>query len=247
MKSYTIFIEKLLPVKVDIRLQYFEVPVDVPDVAIDSLGRALEHLSSDCIKLNLFALDLTLKKIDMEEPVSMLNSFESVDGPFEYRYERIKAFEGDLILYAGSLTQRQLSAGQQQQVAKIVESSRALVYAAKTLKDVRHDFVTLQTTHGQLARSLETLHTDYLLLFYRNLIPLMFAKHEQDYLSEQVSTLSELNNKHHDEANLLVSHEYGLAAKAVTPISTLFNLNHELHHYARYMLSAIRSTPMLNT
>lgn len=243
LKTYTTFIQKLLPVKTDSRIRYFEIPVTVPDVAIKSLERALNHLSFDVLKLNFKVLGLDINNIERYHSIPEIDSFELSEGSFEEQYEQSKEFEGNLIRYAGELNQATLNLEQEHQVRAILESARAIVYASKTLKDVRHDITYLIGETSQLGKSLETSHREFLLTFYELLIPLLFIDHDEKYLTEQIATLSELNGKHHEEVNLLITQQHNQIGGTSTQLSTWFNLNHELHHYIRYMMMAIRMKP----
>lgn len=236
LKYYTHWIQRLLPTRKDQRAEYFAVPVEVPDAAIDSLKSALLQLKSDALRLNLHVLDLSVSEVDRTQRLRE----SSLVGSFEEQYESLKAFEGDLIRYAGQLRLTKLTTEQGNEVANIVETARALVYASKTLKDVRHDFVQLRSAIDvSLGEELQRSHQDFMRSFFDELIPLLFSEHEAQYLTEKAEALSELNGRHQQEANNIVSQHMVKDGNAIMQISTWFNLNHELHHYVRYMLTAV--------
>ena len=236
LKFYARWIQRLLPTERDVRAQFFAVPVEVADAAIDSLESALTQLKSDAIRLNLMILDLPVKGLDAQHQLKP----NSLVGTFEERYESLKAFEGDLIRYARKLQQAKLSSDQGERAAAISETARALVYACKTLKDVRHDIAQLNTLADTLmGDALGSVHRRYMTEFFSDLIPLLFSVHDSQYVKEKLDKLAELNGRHQQVADDIVSQQLQDDGRDTMPLSTLFNLNHELHHYARYMLNSI--------
>lgn len=236
LSFYARWIQRLLPTEKDLRAQFFAVPVEVPDVAIESLDAALNQLKSDAIRLNLMTLDLSAKELDTQGQLKP----NSLVGTFEERYESLKAFEGDLIRYARKLQLAKLDSEQGEKVAAIAETARALVYASKTLKDVRHDIAHLDSVADtRLGQSLSTAHQQHMTAFFGDLIPLLFAEHDPLYVKEKLDKLAELNGRHQQMTDDIVTQELQHDGHDLMPLSTWFNLNHELHHYARYMLNSV--------
>ena len=250
LKFYTRWIQYLLAADDDVYLKYFDVPIEVPDAAIDSLSAALEHLSSDAIQLNLFELDCSLNFAEgsLRSPAEgSLNLAEgslkfpsSPTGSFELQYENLKSFEGDFVRYAQKLQLTQLTEAQASVVSQMLEAARSLVYASKTLKDIRADIKLLNLAErDSLGAHLAACHQTFLYQFYSELTQLIFGALEADVKQEKLDRLSNLNASHHETANELVSIHMIKDEETSTKISTWFNLNHELHHYVRYMLASV--------
>ena len=263
LKFYTRWIQYLLAADDDVYLKYFDVPVEVPDAAIDSLSAALEHLSSDAIQLNLFEWDgslnfaegslnlaegslnlaegsLNLAKGSLNLAKGSLKFPSSPTGSFELQYENLKSFEGDLVRYAQKLQLTQLTETQASAVSQMLEAARSLVYASKTLKDIRADIKLLNLAErDSLGAHLAACHQTFLYQFYSELTQLIFGALEADVKQEKLDKLSNLNASHHETANELVSIHMIKDEETSTKISTWFNLNHELHHYVRYMLASV--------
>ena len=240
LKYYTRWIQRMLPVKAVARSEYFDVPVEVADAAVDSLAKARRHLGSDALNLSWQGIELNTDRVVSSAPLSEFGAFNTTDDSYEHNYERLKAFEGDLLRYAGKLGHTRLSTEQELRVANLVESARSLVYASKTLKDIRADFLQLHLAAGNaLAVELYESHVEFMGAFFTELIPLFFSAHRKDYLTEQIDVLSGLNNAHHQSANDLITKHLSGDGEIIGRLSTWFNLNHELHHYARYMLDAV--------
>lgn len=235
LKFYTRWIQWLLPTKDDVYAKYFEVPVEVPDAAIDSLAAALQHLSSDSIQLNLLELEYSLEQVGVS-----LKLPSTPKGSFEIQYENLKSFEGDFVRYAQKLQFSKLTEPQASEVNALLEAARSLVYASKTLKDVRGDLNLLHLAgEGSLGASLRASHQSFLDQFYKEITKLIFGNLAEAEKQERLVKLVSLNASHHEAANELVSVHMLQDEEISTKISTWFNLNHELHHYVRYMLQSL--------
>lgn len=239
LSYYTRLIERILPVNVDARADYFSVPIEVPDLAIDSLELALTHLTCDTLYLSAKGLQLGAAELDLAEFNPRLKKFAKCNGEFEYCYEQLKAFEGSLLHYASQLRTIKLTQEQGARISEIVETARSLVYACKTLKDVKGDIEQLKSfSDSSFSDDLSGLHDEFILMFFKRIVPLMFNGHSDDYIIEELEVISEQNAEHHQVANALVTRHMSESEEMVARVSTWFNLNHELHHYIRYMLAA---------
>ena len=156
------------------------------------------------------------------------------------QYENLKSFEGDLVRYAKKLQLTQLTESQANEVNEILDAARSLVYASKTLKDVRGDINLLHLAEeGSLGASLAEFHQPFLKQFYSEFAFVMFDDLAEESKLERWDKVAKLNAAHHDAANELVSIHMLRDDETSTKISTWFNLNHELHHYVRYMLQSL--------
>ena len=238
LKFYTRLVQRVLPVADDARGDYFNVPIEVPEAALDSLYMALRHLRSDALQLNISELDIGPVQIAMSKELPV-----PLRGAFEDQYEALKVFEGNFLRYAGKLQLMELSAQQSGVLANLTASARALVYASKTLKDIRADYALLHHADDELlGTALYECHNIYLIGLFKRLNLMFFDPHDSAYLAEQVERLSELNGAHYQHVNDLVILHLAENAGASKQVSTWFNLNHELHHYVRYMLSCLSET-----
>ncbi|MBT8115602.1 MAG: Na/Pi symporter, partial [Arenicella sp.] len=240
LKQYTNWIQRVLTEEPDATAKYFEVPVEVADAALDSLKSALAELNRQAIELHMQELDITPRQLKLDG-IELLSEDDG-DVSFEARYESLKEFESDLIHYSDRLRHTDINVEQAQQINQIVDSARSVVYASKTLQDIRKDFSELNSAAvNPLARELAQAHHDYLLSFYNYLVPVMLAPHERDYVFERCDVMHDINTTHHQHANNLVTRHLASTDTDLPRVSTWFNLNHELHHYSRYMIAALRA------
>ena len=68
---------------------------------------------------------------------------------------------------------------------------------------------------------------------------MFFTQHDSFYVNEQLAVLNELNGAHYQDVNTLVTQNMTQDGKGYLQASTWFNLNHEIHHFTRYMLSSL--------
>jgi phosphate:Na+ symporter len=239
LKYYSQLIERVLPANTDTRIDYFAVPIEVPDIAIDSLELALSHLISDTVGLSCDGLQLNSDDLDLAKLNPEFKRFSKCNGSFDHCYEQLKAFEGNLLHYASRLRTIELSRDQGLRISKTVEKARSLVYACKTLKDVTNDVQQLKNfTRGSFADDLSGLHDEFMVMFFNAIAPLLFGRHSSSYVSEETDAISVRSAEHHQVADSLVTRHMSESSDVVGKVSTWFNLNHELHHYVRYMLAA---------
>ncbi|NND83440.1 MAG: Na/Pi cotransporter family protein [Gammaproteobacteria bacterium] len=235
---YTRWIKRVLPQPVAAENRYFEVPVEVPAAALDSLTQARRHLCRRALNMHFAELEINPETVPGHALVSLDDAeSETYDQTFEAQYESLKNSEAKLLKYAAKLRLQGLDKGQEGAIRREIEATRSCVYASKTLKDIRADFAQLHhTLNSDFATGLIALHQTFLLQFFRALLPLLFAPHDRAYVREQTEALHELNGRHYDDSNDYIEGCLNGDSQEIPTLSTWFNLNHELHHYSRYMI-----------
>ncbi len=235
LKYYTHWVQKILPIPDNRRSHFFDVPVEVPDVALESLSSAVDCLAGDAIEMSLveFGLEPSIGHLDHDDSGALKKSNGE---DFEAQYESLKSLEAHIVAYANRLQTSELNEEQSAQLADLTSATRDLVYASKTMKDVRSDYQKLtQLSDPELSQS----HTRFLQSIFEAVSPLCVKQHEPSFVSERVESLTEENGRHFEEANGIVSQMLGSTHTPMAGLSTWFNLNHELHHCVRYFLSAV--------
>jgi phosphate:Na+ symporter len=232
---YTRLIQRLMPIEDDKRKDYFDVPVQVPEAALDSMSLALRHLRSDALQLNLKELN-----IDTQEIGLVTNLPIGLKGSFENQYQALKEFEADFVRYAAKLRLTELTEKQGAQVSTLLASARALIYASKTLKDIRSDYAQLGgAINKKLGDAVSESHHLFLVSLFKQINQMFFTQHNPSYVNEQLALLNQRNGAHYQDVNTLVTQNMAEEGNGYLQASTWFNLNHELHHYTRYMLNSL--------
>lgn len=249
LSHYSRAIERLVPAPQDTRNTLLQVPVQVPDAALRSFVASVIMLARDAIELNLARVSLSQSR-----SISSI-SMRKKGVPIQQQYADIKRYESQLVGFAHRLQSTELNQTQQRSVNQLLESTRAIVYACKTLKDVQHDFDNMIISTDS-AQSLAKLHQRFLAQFYRqyevavlsveDLSERSLTRAKEDDSGTKVSMLAslqtelaELNGQHHQACSDLIVNDSRVVSSVSATVSTWFNLNHEIHHHARYMISAL--------
>lgn len=239
LKSYTNLIERLISVSNNNRPDFFNVPVEVPELAINDLEKALQYLNLEAVKLHMNELGISLDRAPQDH--SMISK---TTRSFEVEYQYLKDFEDQYLHYANKLQLAEPELGQRKNVIEMLEAARATVYASKTLKDFRTDFENLRNaSENPLARQLLNAHQEFLGEFYQQYLSAAYSDGTPESILDRRKELMDLNDQHYQHGSDLIIRFLRQSNQAVGSVSssTWFNLNHELHHYVRYMLGALFS------
>ena len=90
-----------------------------------------------------------------------------------------------------------------------------------------------------MAKQLFKVHQEFLDQFYPSYIRLSRSSDSIAAVTEHKNNLNKLNGKHYQRSCDLITQSLHQDNQAVDFISTWFNLNHEIHHYVRYLLTAL--------
>lgn len=234
-----------------------KIPTRVPEAALPALKETIKQLWIKIIVANMSYFDLRLNSMNFNEkerdqlqllqPAGSNNNHEVGD---EENYESIKAQEGDIVQFTIMLQQQALTKTQTQCIIDCLETTRSIVYSCKTLKDIAHNLKRLQHTKDKMDEMRFKQLQQYQSDFYHTLIHLLLGTHDQGYLLETFQQLRSDNDNHHTEmdkqvyestpSQLPYSKEHGGNTVIGTHISSLLNVNHEIHHANKNILLGLR-------
>ena len=89
LKIYPRFIERCLPLQTPPQIEYFNVPIEIPEAAIKALKKSVEQLAKDALRLNLLALDLELSSSGLFKALELPGNVEE---SYASRYEALENF-----------------------------------------------------------------------------------------------------------------------------------------------------------
>ncbi len=216
------------------------IPVQVPEAAISALTKQIQTLLIDVLNLNMRNLHIHSETLHTDKfIIEQLRHSADTKQSFDTRYEAIKRQEGDIIQFVIRLQQQALSPQQALSLYKLLDTTRAMVYGCKTLKDISQNIADLR--HASEAELLKVYkdHERYHRHFYQELSKLFLSEHTGDYICEQSENLKKANDQHHNQLNKQV---FDLARAEIISgeeTSTLFNINREIHHSAKSLISAL--------
>jgi len=227
------------------------MPTDIPEAALSAMMSQVQLLWFRTLGNNLKHFKLTLSELASSE-ADQFKLFQSLEenqgnGSWQHHYEMIKDYEDELTLFAMKVQQQPLDEVQAQQLAQLLEMTRALVYACKTLKDIHQNLERLQVSEDKAANTLFSLQREFHRDFYSRLLSLMLGKHPADYLREELDALHSTNNQHprsmdtrvYTGADYQGEDEQVFLDDSDTQLSTQLNVSREIHHANKSLLKSL--------
>jgi phosphate:Na+ symporter len=213
--------------------------VEVPEVAVEAIGRESRRLLCMAMGLNRYVL-----KLHPPEHSAWIEDGEDerAEGRRTYgqRYERLKRLEGELIEFVVRLQQRELDPEISRRLGRYLDAVRSAVISAKSVKDIRENLVELRLAlRPPVEAWLERFQTQYQ-HFYGTLDRLA-PDLAQDLLIEELARLRRENRDFRDAMLAELYRNAGRRELSEIELSTLFNVNRELHSSAKALLRALSS------
>jgi phosphate:Na+ symporter len=215
-------------------------PTAVPDAALVATGRVLSDMRLSCAVLALHDFQLQPEQLQLDAPLrrELDQSFERRISA-EQRYATIKQQESDLLAFSFDLQEQKLDAQQVTLLGRQTRESRALVYSSKTLRDIRKNLVNLRHSSQPEVTALYKLHRNFIRICYHRYLPLA---RDEDFTASGIESLQQLlmdNESHYHEANTAVNAMAAQDAVSGIDLSTMLNVNREIHHALKNLFQAI--------
>ncbi len=122
------------------------VPVDIPDVALDALANEIRHLGKKIEEFALLAINIPPPKA-LEKGVSakkLLDRYEeNMELSYDKLYDHIRHLEGKIFRYISQLSQKNTEAAFQERINLLAQKTSYLATAAKAVKDMLYDIERL--------------------------------------------------------------------------------------------------------
>jgi len=147
---------------------------------------------------------------------------------FETRYEDIKRQEADILALALKIQLEPLTAEQASTLLRFRDTARALVYSAKTLKDIRKNLVEMRHTDQGYIADLFSAHQSMVQEQLTQYLKLSLTQSTRPGSEEWLEQMAIRNRDHYQATNEMV-HTIAANGKGIE-MSTLLNVNHEIHH-----------------
>jgi phosphate:Na+ symporter len=218
-----------------------DVPIDVPEAALNACQKHVEALLTFVISLNLRNLKLDYNHLSLTPEVrELLVHINQEPQSFEQRYEQLKQHEGDLFRYAMRLQQQPLNPPEADQLTRLLNGSRDAVYSAKAMKDIRLDLIELRHSLLPPLQQLSDEYQNSLKLFYQLLMELVMGQHEPNYIAEELEQLSQFNEQQHQRLHSEIQRYSGQGEIESEQLSTLLNINREVWYCGRSLIHSIK-------
>jgi len=223
-----------------------DVPTTVPEAALVATDSVLQDIRLNATALNLHAFHLSPEQLQL--PVEALKELQGCvqqrETP-EHRYLYIKELESEMLSFANRLQQQPLEPNDVALLESQVSQARGLVYASKTLNDIRENLLVLR--HSDLAQVTDWYksHRGFIRATYRDYLTLDSQAAMSTSGREKIKRMQQDNETHYRSADERVSGMTAHEAGAGTELSTMLNVNREIHHAVKNLLLSLEvSAPL---
>lgn len=243
LKTFANKLEQLFNVSDDdVRMYINNVPAKMIEEAMLAVEKESQRIILQAFELNLRNLKLEPAAMRMPEHlVDQLKSIFPAHLNFNERYEAIKRLEGEILEYAGEIQVNELSPDQAKHLHGLLSSVRHAVYAVKSLKDVRENFVSFRHSDNSVLADFYQNMINPEKHFYSSFYSLLAADHDQAFLKEELERLLEENETLHKQFEVELFSKGLLKGINEMEASTLLNVNRELRASNHNLLRAIEN------
>lgn len=210
-----------------------QVPAAVPEAAIEALRKETQHLVERVLDLHLTILELD-KNIVFEEENTHLPQ-----GDVAERYAQIKELEGELTEFFIDVQNQKLNRDESAQLRQLTHAIRQAMSAAKSLKDISHNIRDISRSVNDYLLKLVDFVKYNQLDWYRSVHHIFKSGHSHAHFE----ALSDLKKQSKRNYNSFLEQAYRLVQQSrfsEIEISTLFNVNREIHSANKSLLLAVK-------
>ncbi len=217
-----------------------KIPTTVPDAAMPALVNSIKELWLQAVYLNLFHFKLDFSDIGIKEE-TLLGRYKISDMDFSERYEDIKRQEGEILRFTLRLQEQALQTEQTETITRLIEVARAIIYSAKTLKDITRNLHSIEDSSIQHVRELFSLQRQYQQELYRQIFNYAIESHDTIFVQEELSKLISNNDLHQQKMDKLVYEHANKLHTEDALTSTQLNVNREIHHATKNILLGLQT------
>ncbi|MEH6468619.1 MAG: Na/Pi symporter [Porticoccus sp.] len=199
-----------------------KVPSSVLDAAEEALYKEVCRLFYKVIILNLRVMKIRPEELLKGYKALAIYQQTSLQKPsYDELYSEIKHIEQEILHYANKVLQEKSEKEETEKISQLLHAARNLVYSAKSLKDVRQNFVELRLQSDD-EELIETMHHDTRMI-YRHLLNLL-EKTDAVLMAEKREHINSEISLSHDQLHLLIVNYVGNDDIGI-PLSSLLNIN----------------------
>jgi phosphate:Na+ symporter len=213
--------------------------LDVPEAAIENLGRETLRLIDQAAALNKlsFGLPISDSFYDTGDDRAGVALF-GPDAEHDSGYDGIKQLEGEILAYAMRLQEVRIGSEEAERLGQVIVAIRAAVHSAKTLKDTHQDLKSFRETVDDRFNAWFGTFRDSARDFYDALHSLKAAT-SSGHRFEMLVELKSRNEERHASLHADIHREVSASHLSEVQISTLLNVNRELYLSNQSLLAAL--------
>ena len=192
------------------------VSTDVPSIAISAMEQELESL------LRLYHSFIRLVTGSHPANAKKLPALQKIIGKSKDSmsyYRKIKLLEDELTHYHLQLQEENMNEAEAEKLTALMLSLRQIVYSAKDIKDVKHNFLEIQESPAQVLQDFLFEMQQY----FKNFMEIVMRYHQADS-QDVIPNWSDFHKKFYDDLITKIYLNTRQVEKSDMQISTLTNL-----------------------
>lgn len=232
LKPFARFLEQRFTRHQGSVLQFINtVPSNVLEPALIALSNEVRHLIHRGFHFNASILELNNH---------FLLEHKFTERNWEEQYESIKTLEGHLVEFIVDVQNNKLKKSESQQLNKLILATRYLMTSVKDLKDIQHNLRDFHRSPDDHLQKLLRLIQEHQTIFYHELYD-YFTHPEDDPIHTELKDLKKTSKSNYTE---FAERTYKLVHQdrfSEFEISTLFNVNREIHASNKALVQAVNN------
>jgi len=215
-----------------------DVTTTVPEAAVEALEKEVLLFLTRVAELNLEAFHVEEKVFGVQESIAtaLANRFAGLKS-YEARYADIKQAEGVILTFYFKLQEEEMTRDEIKRVGQLVAAVRNAMYAAKCIKDIRHNRKDFRDSADDLKYEYYKYDQLQLIQFYSELNE-VFRLDELSRVS-WMQKMNRLNQDNYDSRMHRIYRDGGKDSLEESDISTLLNVNREIYSSGKALIMAL--------
>ncbi|WP_024954506.1 Na/Pi cotransporter family protein [Sulfurospirillum arcachonense] len=230
----TFFIKKRVFIAQSIHNTGFEIP----EASIEAIKKDINLLLDKAMKLSLAILNINEVKVvtqkqKVKEVVNLDDKLMEID--FVRRYKDLKKLEIEILEYTNQVSTMKLEVEEIKAINNLTSAIRRIVYAAKLVKDIRHNIEELIENESDFIRGIFLEQRRNTARFFKNYAYIMEGiKNKGERAQKQYYKMKDSNKEFMENIATLVRGDYVTEHDA----TTIINVNSSLYHSAKAFLDS---------
>ena len=216
--------------------QIHKVSADVSDAAVAALHNEALHLIASVLQFNRSALSVRTDA-DLEQNFNLKPIKKSA--PMAERYEELKLLQAEIFTFSSKVMSFELDEDESVRVNSLLHATRMTMYAAKTIKDVAHNFDEFEDSDKDMLRTTVADFKKHLNSLYRKLGEMLLLENP----TEVGGTLGEILKRIQKEDAMFITSLTRSSSQqliAELEISNMLVMNRAVIQSARQLILAIK-------
>jgi len=210
----------------------------VPEAAISSIRQEILHLIEEVLRFNMRVLRIDEKLVFTHAEGGTPRKHFTRLG-MDDRYKSIKLLQAEVIAFAATVQSREMSEPESATLNRYLHAARMAIHAAKSLKDIRHNFEEFESADNAFLNELYANFRRRLIQTYLKLVEIM-----QEPLTEKatVSLFKRLKKLKEQDREYVTATTAAVAKHQISEIdiSTALLVNREFIQSTRQIIFAIK-------